>query len=221
MKKLCMTMIGCAAVLMANAAQAEEVPNRVLIAATGGTLGVGPEVSYRVMNHLGVRANATFLNAYHQVDSGNVGYKGALDLGSYGAMADFYPFAGSFRLSAGARINKNKVKLSATPSGYADVGNSTYAPAQIGTLSGTVTTDNFAPVATIGWGGGLRKGIKLGFDVGVMAQGAPKVMDLAVSSTSVGRVSNSDLIIEQNKINDKLNKYKLYPVVQISLGFAF
>jgi hypothetical protein len=43
---------------------------------------------------------------------------------------------------------------------------------------GTVTTDDFAPQLTIGYGGTLAKGFTLGAEIGVLWQGQPQIDDL-------------------------------------------
>src|SRR5688572_20590109 len=83
---------------------------------TGGTLGIGPELGYRFSDTLGVRGNVTFLSTDRSVESDGIDYDGDLKLGSGGVMLDFHPFRNGFRLSAGARINRNRVRLEATPS---------------------------------------------------------------------------------------------------------
>src|SRR5690606_34476538 len=98
----------------------------VSLGVTGGTLGIGPEVGYRISNNFGVRASATFLGISHDVESDDVTYKGDLDLQSFGATIDLHPFGGGFRLSAGARISDNKVKLAATPTGDVEIGDDSY-----------------------------------------------------------------------------------------------
>jgi hypothetical protein len=206
---------------VAYAADTPTPPRTISVGVTAGTLGAGPEIAYRPLKKLGLRANAAFFNFSHQVDSDGVIYDGKLDLTSFGAAVDFYPFGGHFRVSGGVRVNKNKIKLTATPTGPVEVGDTTYTPAQIGTLTGSVTTASVAPMATLGWGGALTKGVTFGFDAGVMFQGAPRVNDLAVSSNSVVKVTRADIVAEENKINDEVNKFNVYPVVQFSLGYAF
>jgi len=212
------------AMSVANAAYAADepvAPPKFVVGATVGSMGAGPEISYRPFKKLGVRANATFFNFSHQVDGDDITYDGKLDLSSYGATVDFYPFSGHFRLSGGLRANKNKIALSATPTRSVDVGGTIYTPAQIGTLSGSVTTASVAPIATLGWGGALTKGLSFGFDIGVLFQGAPRINDLAISSTSVVKVSRADILDEETKINNEVKKFDMYPVAQFSVGYAF
>jgi hypothetical protein len=207
-----------AAGLIAVPAQAQDGQPHIIVDFSAGTLGIGPEVSYRPVRAFDVRASAAFLGFRHSVNSGGVDYAGSLRLQSYGAALDFYPFKGNFRISGGIRVNHNRVGLIATPTAPVTIGNSTYTPAQIGTLSGTVKGSDLAPIATIGWAGGLTRGVKLGFDVGALFEGSPKAQDLVASNALV---SPADISAEQAKINAKLHKFTAYPVLQLSLGYAF
>jgi hypothetical protein len=189
---------------------------------TGGTLGIGPELGYRVSTSFGVRANATFLGISHDVDSDDVNYKGDLDLQSFGAMLDLHPFGGGFRLSAGARISDNTVGLTATPTGDVEIGDDTYTAAEVGTLTGRIEPKGFAPTLTIGWGGGLTPGLKFGADIGVMFQGTPKVTELTASgSLAASAEFQQSLARERVEIENDIDDFKLYPVLQLSLGYRF
>ena len=114
MKKI--TMIGVFAfnaLCASTAAQAQQEPGTVAVGITGGTEGIGPELSYRIDPVIGVRANATFLGFGHGVQSDGIEYHGHADLASGGIMVDLYPFRSGFYVSGGARINGNHGRLDA------------------------------------------------------------------------------------------------------------
>lgn len=114
MKHVGLLLTACATIAVAAPAAAQTQSGGVSVGVTGGTLGIGPELGYRG-NSFGVRANATFLGIGRDVDSDGINYDGDLKLRSFGAMVDFYPFGGGFRISPGARITRNRVELVATP----------------------------------------------------------------------------------------------------------
>lgn len=205
-----------------SAARAEDKASGLSVGVTAGTLGVGPEVGYRISPLFGVRGNATFLGIGHDFDVNDITYNGRLKLSSFGLNADLYPFQGGFRLSAGARINKNKVRMRATPKSNVSVGDDDYTPAQIGTLSGDVRTKDFSPTLTLGYAGGLTKGIKFGIDAGAMFQGSPRIANLkATGLLARDPAFLADIAKEQREIDDEINRYNVYPLLQISLSYAF
>lgn len=188
---------------------------------TGGTLGIGPEIGFRTPG-FGVRGNATFLGLGREVESDGVVYDGDLRLRSYGAMLDLYPGGGGFRLSAGARINNNRIDLSATPTADVEIGDEIFTPAEIGVLTGEVDTKNLAPMLTIGWGGDASPGFKFGIDAGALFQGSPRVSEFRSTGTLANDPAfQAELARERQEIEDDIDGYKIYPVLQLSLSYLF
>jgi hypothetical protein len=204
--------------LPAMAQAAEPDVGRFSLGLTAGALGVGPEVGYRLSPRIGVRGNATFLSLSHGFDSDDIAYHGKVHLKSGGAMLDVYPTGGNFRVSAGARINGNKASVSATPTGPVEVGNVIYTPAQIGRLSGKADVKNLAPALTAGWSHTTASGLVFGVEAGALFQGRIRVKSLTASG---GSVALGDLQRERAQIQDDLDGYKVYPILQVSLGHAF
>jgi hypothetical protein len=192
------------------------------IGVSGGSLGAGPELAYRYGHYVGVRTNAGFLTYNRDETVSQITYNGRLNLKSYGLAADVFPFGGGFRVSAGARKNDNKIDLSGTPSTSVTIGNSIYTPAQVGTLSGTVKGNSFAPTITLGYGGALAKGFTLGAELGVMFQGAPKVDNYRATGLLASTpVFQADLADERQKVNNKVHNYQYWPIAQILLLYRF
>ena len=122
---------------------------RWFVGVSGGTNGIAPEIGYRG-EHLGLRANGGFLDYSRSENIDDIDYDGKLKLNSFGLLADWYPFAGGFRISAGARSSSNKIDLHATPTANVEIGNVSYTPAQAGNLDGTV---DFKKLAARVYGG--------------------------------------------------------------------
>jgi hypothetical protein len=194
------------------------------VGVTAGTLGIGPEVSFRASESFGVRANATFFKLGRNVESDGVDYDGDLKLRSFGAMADIHPFGGGFRLSAGARITRNRVTLVASPAATTtvEIGDTNYTGAQIGTLNGEIRAKKFAPTLTAGWAGGLSPGLKFGIEAGAMFQGSPRVKTLTASGPiATNAAFQAALAKERVEVENDIDNFKVYPVLQLSLGYRF
>lgn len=202
-------------------ARAQEV-GTITLGVTGGTEGVGPELSYRVKEVIGLRANATFLGFSHSVTADKLRYDGRADLASGGAMVDLYPFRGGFFLSAGARINGNRGRLRATPTQDTRIGGRPFTPGQIGTISGRGETKNFVPQATLGYFGNVGSHLTIGFEAGALFQGAIRIRDfgsngiLATDPTYIARLEQ-----ERAQVQNDVDGYKVYPIAQIRLGYRF
>jgi hypothetical protein len=187
----------------------------------GGTLGISPEVGYRFGSHAGVRVNGGFFDVDRDEEIDDIDYDASLKLNSMGVMADWYPFGGSFRLSAGARSNSNKLDLLATPTTSQEIGDETYTPEQIGTLTGGVRFKDFAPALTLGWGGKFGKGFTVGFEAGVLFQGSPK-LSLAANG---GLLANDPTFLaeleKERREAEEDADFKLWPVLQLNFAWRF
>lgn len=211
-----------AGLLLALPARAQDAARPFSLGVTGGSLGLGPEAGVRINPAIGLRASASFLDFGHDFDVNDIVYDGKVKLESYGANIDLYPLDNGFRVSAGFRVDHNRVNVSATPTVPVTVGDISFTPAQIGMLSGTVWAENFAPMLTLGYAGGLSKAVKFGVDAGAMFQGRPTVRDL----NSTGMLADDPIFVsqlarERQDLNDKMRDYKVYPILQLSLFYAF
>jgi hypothetical protein len=192
------------------------------VGVTGGTYGLGLEAGYRFSERLGVRANSGSYKYDKSVSSGDFDIDGKAKLDSIGVAVDFYPFGGSFRVSAGLRSNKNKFSGLASPNGATvDVGGDTYTATEVGNLSGSARFKKSSPTLSVGWGGNFSTGVHFGVDLGVVAQGSPR---LAASSS--GTLASDPTF--QASLDDQLagwqsdvKDYKLWPIVQLHLAYRF
>jgi hypothetical protein len=175
-------------------------------------------MGFRLSPITGIRANATFLSFSKGYDVDDNHYQGRLRLKSGGAMIDVFPWGGGFFLSAGARINGNKGSVSATPSSARTVGGVTFTPAQIGTLSGDGETKRFAPQLTIGYSGKRRRGFFTGAEAGALFQGAVRVRNFRSSSNMIPA---ADLERERQEVQNDVDDYKVFPILQGTIGYRF
>lgn len=211
------TIFAIAASASPALAQTEQ-PLPFRLALSAGSLGIGPEVTYQPSRWFAIRSSAAFLSfgAHRNVD--DIRYDGRLRLRNYLVTGDIHPFGNGWRLSAGIGSNGNRMRLDATPAMPVQVGNRTYTPAQIGTLSGKVRTRDIAPVLTLGYGGPVASHFSIGADAGVMFQGRPRMGPVSSTTTLI---SPDDLAAEGDKIRSDVRHYRFYPVVQLSAGYRF
>ena len=208
--------------LAAFAAPASAADGVWTLGVLGGTQGAGPEVAYRAGEYVGLRANAGYFSYNRDQTVNDISYSGKLKLNSFGVAADWYPAGGGFRISAGFRSNNDKINLNSTPASPVTVGNNTYTPAQVGTLSGTVKGNDFAPTLSLGYGGTLARGFTFGAELGVMFQGSPKIQNYQATGMLASDPNfQSDLQIERARVQDKMHSYQYWPIAQIELLYRF
>lgn len=209
-------LIAAIAAAVSSPAMAED--GKIGVGVTGGTLGIGPEVSIAASDSVAIRGNATFLSVSRGFNSSDIDYEGTAKLGSYGLMLDYHIGGGGFRLSAGGRINNNHADIKATPTAAVGINGTVYQPAAIGTISGRGDFKSFAPALTLGYAGNLKKGLKFGFEAGALFQGSARIKSFDASG---GGVLVADLEAERQSLQDDVDDFKIYPILQLSFGYRF
>lgn len=186
----------------------------------GGTLGVGVEATKNIIPlMLNARIQANGFNYSQTINDTQATYDAKLKLFTAGAIADFYPFAGKFRLSGGFYYNGNKFSGVATPiGGNITINGVPYNAATAGTVNLNIDFNKFAPYAGIGWGDAVSSGSPIGFnfELGALYQGKPKS-----KITSTGAIAQADLSAEQKKLDDSMKNFQFYPVVSLGISVKF
>jgi hypothetical protein len=191
---------------------------------SAGTPGAGVELGFAFDRYWEVRLQDTSYSRSLTSTQGRVPYSINLQLQSYGALIDYRPFAGVFRVTGGLEINENSARaIAVSQSSYVLNGN-TYTAAQTGTLDGRVSFRRYAPYVGLGWSS-LRSadewGFGVSFDLGFLDQGAASVSLTATGTSANDHQFQSDLAAEQATIKDNISRYKLYPVAAFGVQYRF
>lgn len=207
------------------------------VGAKGGTQGLGGELTFKLAESANLRAHFNTFSYDKDLDKDGIQYKATVDLSSYGLTLDWLPFKGSFRISAGAFSNGNEFNMKAHCTQVCDVGSDQYISkaSDPGQVNARVDFKSIAPYAGIGWGNAMRGGrFYMGLDLGVLFQGSPQARmtatgtftkqnapgagtDFAASSPTF----QTQLKQEEKNLQDDLNSFKMYPVVNLGLGWRF
>lgn len=183
------------------------------------TLGLGIEAQMP-LGALGLRGGANYLALSPERRIDGIRYDSDIELKSAGAVFDWYPGLGGLRLSGGVRLNGNNVDLAATPGEPVSIGGTTYSPAQLGRLSGSVDFNRFAPYLGIGWQGAMADGrVLIGLDFGALYQGRPDVR--LASSAAANPGLTADLAREAADIEDEFGAFRFFPVISLTLTYRF
>ncbi len=204
--------------------------------AHAGTMGLGVGAALQLTRNVNLRVGLNDWDDNFDIDDQDgLDYDGEYSLDNQYVMLDLYPSRnGSFHFSVGAYLNDNEITGIATvlSDGTSEIGDSDV-------LAGTVATGKIgfqseAGYVGIGWGNTFSKGlIHFSFDLGAVLQGSPNA-DLNVTQTPelaarcaldpslVGCViSEADILLEEQQLEDELSDYEVHPLVQLSVGFSF
>jgi hypothetical protein len=213
-----------------------------------GVAGYGFDVATPLWpRRINLRGGASFLTyTPGTIVADSVNINGTIRFQNAATMVDWFPFHGSFRLSAGATIYNN-TGLSATlsvPTGQSfTVGNTTYYSEPYnavtnpnGPIQGTAVFafggNTAVPRTTIGFGNMLSKKGRVHFEteLGVQYFSAPTVSytfsgtgctTYVAPSTyaNCGPISPSNVLSEQTKLQNDLYDLRFYPIVSFGLSY--
>ena len=195
-------------------------------AVTGGngTMGGAIEGQVKVNDLFQFRAGANYLTFDETIDVDQISYDGDLDFSGFGAFIDVHPFGGSFFVTGGAYAGDKSIDLLATSDVSVEIGGLTFTPAEYGRLEGDVAFDNVAPFVGAGFDTTFQGDGNWGFHIlaGAALFGSSDVTLEAVGGTlSNDPILQAELAREIQDIEDEIEDYELWPVVQIGLSYRF
>ncbi|WP_410473718.1 hypothetical protein [Guyparkeria sp. TX1] len=219
MKKAVLTSVLPTVMLASAGAQAAEFDVGVNV----GTLGIGPELGMTIVpNKFRARVTTGFGSYSETFTVDGNEYEGDLELRNAGLLGDYHPFGGYFRVTGGVIFNDNSYSAVGDQDSY-EVQGLTVPAAPGDRITADVDFNPVAPYLGIGWSSANNEpGLSFRADIGVMYQGAPDAT-VDVKTSDPFRQPYADQYAEQEEkdLNDELEDYKLYPVVQVGLVYRF
>lgn len=192
------------------------------IAAKAGALGLGLEYTYSLTERVGLRLGLNGSELGFDAEESGIEYDFDLVWDSVSVAVDFHPLRNPLRLTGGLLRNDNRLEAVSRSAGNITVGDTTYTPAEIGTLTGRVAFDDTAPFVGIGWDWSRQtERFGVSFDLGVVRQGTPQV-SLQADGAIVGDPAfASDVAAEETELADSLEDFDLLPFASLGLVFRF
>jgi hypothetical protein len=191
-----------------------------------GSDGLGVELGYRHDANFGARARAAVLSydAHFTADQSRI--KGSVDFVNGSLIADWYPFQGSLRVSAGLRLGQNRVKIrSEASNGFFQIGDGQYpaGPSAITAVTGRAEFNAVTPMLTIGYEGQPSTALPLflSIDAGVAYMGTSKVRLTAEGPDAGLPGLKTDLRALEASAKRELNNYAVVPVLNVAAVYRF
>lgn len=201
-------IVAMVASLLAGPAVAGDDPayDRFFLMPDVSGLGLGVEAGYRLNPHWQLRGG---VNGY----AGSFVYKqkdsdlhSRLSLLSAGVTVDYFPFAGDFHLSGGARLSANRIdgkvrNLHGTLKNGAHV----FVPDPLTDF--TVRQNVVQPYLGTGYSVKVQEGVSLKFDLGALYAGTPD-LDVDSRAHKLG-FSKKDIRREIERAQNRLSAFKI------------
>jgi len=197
------------------------------VALKAGTDGAGVEFEVGISPQLGVRLQLDGGSISHHLNKTNVDYDARYRFSNAQALVDWHPFAGAWRVSAGLVYNGNKFDLNALPSaGTFTINGNAYPSASVGALQGTLDYSKVNPYFGTGWGISPKgHGLFGSVDLGVQLQPQHVSLNVTCGAPILGTPACSqlaaDVAAEQARLQDQTHVLRVWPVIQLGIGWRF
>jgi hypothetical protein len=184
-----------------------------------GSMGVGADAAVMVHHNIGLRASGNYFPFDINFNSSGVDYNLEMPSPQFLLLADLYP-TGSFRVSAGLMISSTSFDLTGELDGPVDIGGTTYTPAEVGNLTGTIETRDVSPYIGIGFGNPTANRVGFFVDLGVAFHGNPEASAAADGPVASQPGFQQDLDREVQEIQDDVEDVIVYPVLSIGISIG-
>lgn len=182
--------------------------------ATGWGAGYGLDVGFNTSDNTNLRLSFTNSDRDWDETYDGVDYRGDYKLRTISGLVDWRPMSGVFHLTFGVLYtDKNDLSITATGTNL-EIGNNTYNTTVTGRLD---YERNWGPYVGVGWGnmGQKEKGFLWTVDLGVAFMGD---FDVVLSAPGV---TDSDLRLEAEDIEDDLRFMRQLPMITAAIGWRF
>ena len=202
-----------------------------------GTVGAGIELSVALSKRINLRAAFTEFDIDGEDETLDVGDDNAeveidaeldADYGANAILIDWYPFDGTFHLTAGMVKNNGEVDITGTLTGSGSIDGQLINAGDLGPMSGEVSLgDSYQPYLGIGWGrkAGRDPGLAISFEIGVALLDPEVKLNATVnpSSTNFADQDELDATLRDaaKDAEDELDEFELFPVVSLGINYAF
>jgi hypothetical protein len=196
-----------------------------------GSLGFGGTLSWRFSDHFGGRAGVNYLKLTEDGDTiEGIAYNSEMRLMSEPIAVDFYPWADkAWRVTLGVLLNQNEVTGEVpnpgAPGTIVQIGGNGYDVFNdLGSLSLTVDQLAVSPYLSVGGEFYLDDAERwsVGGEIGVAYTGSPDAsISIGNAATAGNATFQADRAAEESQVEDELDKFQLYPIVKVYVGFTF
>jgi hypothetical protein len=186
------------------------------IGAAVGTSGIGLELSLTPWERLGFRLGMGWLPVEYDIEEDDA--TGAISPPSpiTRVTVDFFPFRGTFHLSAGLHRFPGGISLQAVPLEDFDIGDGEYSAAEIGSVEGKVWGRETAPYLGLGWQ--KRSGrVQPFLELGAALTGSPSISVTVSGPARNNPAFQTDLDREIRDAEDEISSVVAYPHISFGL----
>lgn len=212
------------------AAQESETPSApggFGIGLKAGTAGAGLDLTRSFGDKFKLRVGYSTYEYSTELTEEDVDYDADLRLGGFNLLADYHPWAGGFRLSAGGYGVKHRIAGIAKYTGPAStitINDRDYSSSELQDVTMDAKWKGFRPYLGLGYDGfnTSKAGLFFTADAGVILSGEPTLrINATCVNPEVCAAAAADIATEEARLRDDISGAKYLPVFQIGLGYRF
>lgn len=221
------------ALLLASAAgisQAEEQAEREGLGLGVGVayspLGSGVEVYWQINDYFAVRgATGSADESMDDEEYDDIEYDADVELDSRALTLDIHPFGGSFFVAIGQAKLDNLIGLVGQLSQPVEIGNTTYNPEDIGSLTAALDISGSVPYVALGWRG-VEPGFTVSFELGAASIDSPDALlsvtcgDAIVGTPQCDQLQD-DAELERANLEDDASDLDFWPFARLGVAWQF
>tara|TARA_R110000796_G_scaffold200418_2_gene316434 strand:- start:702 stop:1379 length:678 start_codon:yes stop_codon:yes gene_type:complete len=220
-KTLCLA--SCALTLITSNSFAFD--KKMTVSAIAGTTGFGADASWRFHENLAVTARYTNgLDFDTDFEEDDVTYNADFEMKASSVKMDYFPFGGSFFLSAGIMMPDIEANVVGTPddgSTY-EFNNRNYSAAEIGSVVGSATvSDGTQPYVGLGWRSSHQSGLSFFSEFGVVATNVDVSLSTTRNLEALNPQLQEDIRAEEQSLEDDIDKLPVFPVAVLGVSYTF
>jgi hypothetical protein len=201
---------------LAAAQDGEGAGSRLILGPNSGNLGLGSEAGIRLGDHFGLRVGTNYLSLETAGDDQDPEFNFNVTPPAAGAMLDYYPFRGGFRLTGGLRYNPDTPDLIDGPSSAITIGGLPFTPSAGPSVGVGPDYVGYAPYGGLGLQSSFWEGrLELVFDLGVYYRDPNSEAEDAKGAAGPEAEANSE------GTEEELRLLGLYPIIGLSATYRF
>jgi hypothetical protein len=181
-----------------------------------GTSGIGFEIGVTPWEQLGFRLGLGWIPYEFDIDEDDATGTVSPPSPITRVTVDFFPFRGTFHLSAGLHRFPGGISLQAVPLEDFDLGDGNYSAAEIGRVEGRVWGRETAPYLGLGWQ--KRSGrVQPFLELGAALTGSPSISVTVSGPARNNPTFQADLDKEIREAEDDISSVVAYPHLSFGL----
>ncbi|MCY7315677.1 MAG: hypothetical protein LH480_08680 [Rubrivivax sp.] len=207
--------LSSAGVLLASPAAAGGVYGPV------GFPGAGLGFALPLSPQFGLRIDAASIGQRRDTrHEEGIDYDGRLKADRLRLLADWFPFAGGFRLTGGVTANQYRLDLLASGAGGSlTLGNTRYTTSANDRFAVQLRLPRSTPYFGFGWGHQSGNGLRWSVDVGAMLGKA--TVSYSLTGPIAQRAAQTDIDVELAELRSGVGRVRAVPQLSLGLGYNF